>query len=99
MRPPMPGRSRVIRGSERWPAAAAGWMNSFMDGPIGEDNASSDAVLDRRRAPRIARRRALKLLSFLARRFAWTPHASALPSADSPPSGGAVSDAVVVFVH
>jgi hypothetical protein len=50
----------------------------------------------------------VKLLTFLARRFAWTPHARTLdgasgvpeaPDATSAPPSGSVEDAVVVFVH
>jgi hypothetical protein len=41
----------------------------------------------------------VKLLTFLAARFAWRPHARTLPGeAEAPPSGEA-AEAVVAFVH
>lgn len=40
----------------------------------------------------------MRILSFLARSFAWQPHSQTLP--DAPPAlGGAVADAVVAFIH
>ena len=49
----------------------------------------------------------MKLLTFLAKRFAWSPHAHTLEpdserpseSAADPPPGGDVAQAVVVFLH
>lgn len=41
----------------------------------------------------------MKLLTFLASEFSWTPHASTLPDAGAPPPPGLVRDCVVVFVH
>ncbi|MFO1011115.1 MAG: threonyl-tRNA synthetase editing domain-containing protein [Planctomycetota bacterium] len=40
----------------------------------------------------------MKLLSFLARRFAWTPHAAS-PAAAGPAEPGAMEDCVVLFLH
>lgn len=42
----------------------------------------------------------MKLLTFLARRFAWTPHeASDVASVEARPEAGAMEECVVVFVH
>ncbi|MBI5363984.1 MAG: hypothetical protein HZA53_12445 [Planctomycetes bacterium] len=41
----------------------------------------------------------MKLLTFLARRFAWTPHAVTAPEAAEPAVSGAMEECVVVFVH
>ena len=42
----------------------------------------------------------MKLLTFQARRFGWSPHAPNLPGAVTPEdASGDVEDAVVVFVH
>lgn len=42
----------------------------------------------------------MKLLTFLARRFAWTPHeASAVAALEEAPRSGAMEECVVVFVH
>ncbi len=41
----------------------------------------------------------MKLLTFLARRFAWTPCSQTLPEAQDAPPAGALEDAVVVWVH
>ena len=41
----------------------------------------------------------MKSLTFLARRFAWTPHSKTLPDADEPPVAGEVLEAVVAFLH
>jgi Archaea-specific editing domain of threonyl-tRNA synthetase len=41
----------------------------------------------------------LKLLTFLAQRFSWSPHSTTLEGAGERPPDGAVSDCVVVFVH
>src|SRR6187401_1728266 len=41
----------------------------------------------------------MRLLSFLAARFAFSPHAATLANASEPPPASSVNDAVVVFVH
>jgi len=42
----------------------------------------------------------MKLLTFQARRFSWSPHAPNLPGVENPVTeGGEVEEAVVVFVH
>jgi hypothetical protein len=41
----------------------------------------------------------VRLLTFLARRFAWTPFAPTIEGAVERPPDGAVADCVVVFVH
>ncbi len=41
----------------------------------------------------------MKLLTFLARRFAWQPHAATLPGAEAAPAGGECTDCVVAFVQ
>ncbi len=41
----------------------------------------------------------MKLLTFQARRFAWSPHARSLDSAEDAPRADSVDEAVVVFVH
>jgi hypothetical protein len=41
----------------------------------------------------------MRLLTFLAARFAFSPHAATLPNAGDPPPPSSVNDAVVVFVH
>lgn len=41
----------------------------------------------------------MKLLTFLAGRFSWSPHAGTLEDAGERPPDGVVSDCVVVFVH
>jgi hypothetical protein len=41
----------------------------------------------------------VRLLCFLARRFAWQPHAQALPTAPFGQPPGECADCVVVFVH
>ncbi len=41
----------------------------------------------------------MKLLTFLARRFTWSPHAQTVGEVGERPPDGAVDDCVVVFVH
>lgn len=41
----------------------------------------------------------MKLLTFLARRFAWTPHAASAVADAKPAEGGSMQECVVVFVH
>ena len=41
----------------------------------------------------------MKLLTFLARRFAWTPHEASAAAGAETPAGGELEDCVVVFVH
>ena len=41
----------------------------------------------------------MKILSFLAERFAWQPYSRTLPTASDDESGGEVADAVVLFIH
>lgn len=41
----------------------------------------------------------MKLLTFLARSFAWEPHAQTIETADGAPGADGVEDAVVVWAH
>ena len=41
----------------------------------------------------------MKSLTFLAKRFSWTPHSKTIEDADEPPEAGEVADAVVAFLH
>lgn len=41
----------------------------------------------------------MKLLTFLARRFAWTPHARTWDAGTATPSAGEMHECVVVFAH
>ena len=41
----------------------------------------------------------MKLLTFQAKRFAWSPHVRTLDSAEDAPLADGVDEAVVVFVH
>jgi hypothetical protein len=43
--------------------------------------------------------RRMKLLTFLARRFAWTPHVASAAAGAEEPLAGAADECVVVFVH
>jgi hypothetical protein len=57
------------------------------------------AALARPRAPRDALRRRMKLLTFLARRFAWTPAVASPVAGAEAATAGSMEECVVVFVH